>query len=178
MIYFCLGEGKNLPQSHLRALQDRSGFFLSKDETGQIEKLTGKYIMELSKLKHLQRYMTTFELDYRKFDQLTQRHQLSTTFQFIIEEIFETLDTSVVDMPTAHSMIDPIANINSVNTFHHQNGPNQRQRVHKNTIQHHQSIFYQIPRTSLIPHLKEDYNSCVLNNKGVRSLFMQNVGKS
>ena len=35
--------------------------------------------------------MTTFELEYRKFKQLPQRHQLSTTFQSKIEEVFETL---------------------------------------------------------------------------------------
>ena len=30
--------------------------------------LTGKYIMELSKLKQLQRYMNKFELEYREFE--------------------------------------------------------------------------------------------------------------
>ena len=47
--------------------------------------------MELSKLNYLQRYMTTFELDYTRFEQKPQRHQLSTTFQFEIEELFENL---------------------------------------------------------------------------------------
>ena len=35
-------------------------------KTVQINNLTVKYIMELSKLKHLQLYMAHFELNYRK----------------------------------------------------------------------------------------------------------------
>ena len=34
--------------------------------------------------------MTTFELNYSRFEQLPQRHQLSTKFHFTIEEVFET----------------------------------------------------------------------------------------
>ena len=67
VITFRFCEGKTLPQLHFRALQIRSKIFLLQDETGKINNLTGKYIMELSKLKHLQRYMTTFEIYYRKF---------------------------------------------------------------------------------------------------------------
>ena len=67
-----------------------------KDETGKINNLTGKYIMELSKLKHHQCYMTKFELDYRKFEQLPKRHQLSTTIHIKIEELIETIDTADV----------------------------------------------------------------------------------
>ena len=33
--------------------------------------------------------MTTFELKYKYFEQNLQRHQLSTTFYFTIEEVFE-----------------------------------------------------------------------------------------
>ena len=47
--------------------------------------------MELSKFKHIQRYMTPFELDYRKFEHLTQIQQLSNTFNPKIEEVSETL---------------------------------------------------------------------------------------
>ena len=47
--------------------------------------------MELSKLKHLQLYMTIFELNYRMFELLPQIHQLSTTSTYKIEELFETL---------------------------------------------------------------------------------------
>ena len=42
--------------------------------------------------------MTTFELQYRNFEQISQRHQLSTTFQYKIEEVFETIKTEDVDM--------------------------------------------------------------------------------
>ena len=84
VISFCLGEGENIPQFHLRALQIRSEIFLLQDKTGQINNLTGKYIMEISKLKHLQWYTTNFELDDRNFERLPQRHQLSTIFQYTI----------------------------------------------------------------------------------------------
>ena len=60
VISFCLGEGENIPQFHLRALQIRSEIFLLQDQTGKINNLTGKYIMEISKLKHIQRYMSPF----------------------------------------------------------------------------------------------------------------------
>ena len=70
--------------------------FLLKDETGQINNLIGKYIMELLKLKHLQQYMSIFELEYIHFERIPQRHQLTTTFHFTIEEVFETLKTDNV----------------------------------------------------------------------------------
>ena len=60
VIYCHLGEGKKLPQFHLRALHARSENFLLQNKTGKINNFTGKYTMELSKLKHLQRYMTIF----------------------------------------------------------------------------------------------------------------------
>ena len=37
-------------------------------KTVQIKKLTVKYITELSNLKHLQRYMTSFELGFIWFE--------------------------------------------------------------------------------------------------------------
>ena len=85
VIYFCLGERENLPQFHLRALDTRSENFLLQYQTVQINNLKDKYIMELSRLKHLQIYMTPFELDYRKFERHTQRQQLSITFTPKIE---------------------------------------------------------------------------------------------
>ena len=91
--------------------------------------------MELSKLQHLQWYMTTFELDFINFESLPLRHQLSTIFHSTIEEVFETLETADVDMSTSHSIIEPIVNQDFGNTFHHQNGPNQNQHIHKNTSQ-------------------------------------------
>ena len=80
--------------------------------------------MELSKLKHIQRYMNPFELNYRRFERQPQIQHLSLTFSPIIEEIFETLETADIDMTPYHSMIEPIVNRNFGNTFQHQNGPN------------------------------------------------------
>ena len=68
VIPFRLGEVETLPEFHLRSLTVRSELDLFQDQTGQINNLTGKYIMDMSKLKHLQRYMTPFELDYRIFE--------------------------------------------------------------------------------------------------------------
>ena len=62
---------------------------------------------------------------------MPQIHQPRTMFHFIIEEVFETLETVGVYMSTAHYIIDPIVNRNFVNTFHHLSGPNQRQHFHK-----------------------------------------------
>ena len=104
--------------------------------------------MELSKLKLLQRYMTNSELEYRNFEQLPQRHKLSTTFKSKIEGFFETLYTADVDMSTDHSMIYPIVNRNFGDTFHNHNGPNQRQHIHKNTSHQYQSRSHQRPGTS------------------------------
>ena len=50
VISFCLYEGENIPQFHLRALHIRSENILFQDKTGKIKNLTGKYITELSKL--------------------------------------------------------------------------------------------------------------------------------
>ena len=88
VIYFRLGEGETFQQFHLIALQAQSKNLLLKDSTWKINNSTGKYIMELSKSKHLQRYMTSFEPEYRNFEQLSQRNQRSTTFHFKIEGIF------------------------------------------------------------------------------------------
>ena len=123
-IYFRLVEIETLPQYHLRDFCIRSKHFLIKDKTGQIKNLTGKYIMKLSKLKHIQRYTTPYELDYRKFECLPQIYQLSTTCTSTIEEVFETLETAYIDMASSHSMIEPIINWNLGNIFQHQNGPN------------------------------------------------------
>ena len=49
VISFRLGEGETLPRLRLRAIQIRSEIFLLQYETGQINNLTSKYIMELSK---------------------------------------------------------------------------------------------------------------------------------
>ena len=81
--------------------------------------------------------MTNFELNYKKIERLPQRHQLSTIFKYTIGEVLETIETEDVDTSTSRSIIEPILNHNFDNTFQHQNGPNQRQHIHKNTIQHY-----------------------------------------
>ena len=91
--------------------------------------------------------------------------------------VFETLETADIDISTAHSVIEPIANRNFGNTFHHQNGPNQRQHIHKNTSQQCQSRSYQIPSTSSITYPKEDCIGFGLNNKVLRELLIQHDGK-
>ena len=52
------------------------------DETGQTNNLTDKHIMGISKMNHIQRYMTSFELEYRQFERKPQIHQLNHTFPF------------------------------------------------------------------------------------------------
>ena len=42
VVYFCLGEGENLPQFHLRDIHIRSENFLLQYQTGQIDNLKGK----------------------------------------------------------------------------------------------------------------------------------------
>ena len=130
-----------------------------------------KYIMKLSKLKHLQRYMTTFELGYINFECLSQSQKLYTTFTSKIEEVFETLETSDIDIKSPHSMIEPIVNHNFLNTFQHHNGKNQHQQTHNNTSKRYQPRSYKRPRTSSIPYLK-DCIRCGINNKCVRELLM------
>ena len=60
VIYFHLVKVETLPQLHFRYLQSRSNLFLLNNETGQINNLTGKYIMKITKLKQLKCYMTKF----------------------------------------------------------------------------------------------------------------------
>ena len=69
MVFFHLGEVETLPQFHLRALYIRSELNLFQDQTGQINNLIGRYIMELSQLKYIQRYMTP-SLGYNKNTQM------------------------------------------------------------------------------------------------------------
>ena len=85
-------------------------------------------------MKHLQRYITPIELDYRKFERLQQSHKISNVFTSTIEENFETLETSDIDITSSHSMIEPIFSHNFSNTFQHQNGPNQPQYIQKTLV--------------------------------------------
>ena len=55
VISFILGVGENIPQFHLRDIQIRSEIFLLQDETVEINNLKGKYIIQMSKMKHLKR---------------------------------------------------------------------------------------------------------------------------
>ena len=98
LISFRLGEEENIPQFHLKALRISSEILLVQDETGQINNLTGKYIMEMSKLKHLQRYVTNFELYYIKFERLPQGYKISTIFNSTTEEALKILETADVEM--------------------------------------------------------------------------------
>ena len=107
-------------------------------QTVQINNLTGKYIMKLSKLKHLQRYITSSEIYFRRFKRQPQSYQLSITFTPSMEVIFETLETAYDDMIPPHSIIETIVNSNFGNTFHHKNWPNQRQPTKNNSIQSYQ----------------------------------------
>ena len=75
--------------------------------------------MELSKRKHLQHYMTFFELDFRRFECHPQSEQLYIIFTPSVEGILETLETSDIDMNKYHSMIEPIVNRKFGNTFQH-----------------------------------------------------------
>ena len=77
---FCLGEGESLTDFHLRPLAIKSEIILMKDKTCQINDLTEKYIMELSKLKHIQGYMTSFEITFRQFECQPQSDQLKHPF--------------------------------------------------------------------------------------------------
>ena len=195
MISFCLGEGEPLPDFHLRALAIRSEIVLMRDLKGWIKKLTVKYNMELPNMKHLQSYMTSFEIYFRRFEGHPQSEQLSIIFNPSMELKFETLETSYIDMNPSNSIIEPIVKRNFGNTFHHHNGPNQRQYTNKNAsqqyhytttrkqyqhinngqqnqhinhIEHYQPRSFQRHITSSISHLKENCLGCGLNNKGVR----------
>ena len=70
VISFSPGEVETLPRFHLRYFHIISEIFLFQDKTGQLNNLTGKLIVKLLKLKHLQLYTTLFELDYRKFERI------------------------------------------------------------------------------------------------------------
>ena len=54
VIPFLLGEGETLPDFYLRDLASLSELVLLRYPTVRINNFTGKYIMELSNLKHIQ----------------------------------------------------------------------------------------------------------------------------
>ena len=57
-----------------------------------------------------------------------------------MEELFETIETSYVDMEKTRSSntIETIVNINFGNNFHNHNGTNYNLHVQKNTGKHYQ----------------------------------------
>ena len=66
----------------------------------------------------------------------------------------------------------PIVNRSFGNTFHHQNGPNQIQHLHKQTSQHYKYIPFKISMNFSHPYLKEKIIGCRLGNKEVREVLM------
>ena len=62
-----------------------------RDNVGHINNLTGKYIIELSKLKHIQCYMTYFEIAFIPFERQPQINQLKHAFNHSIELVFENM---------------------------------------------------------------------------------------
>ena len=47
--------------------------------------------MELSKLKHLQRYINSVKINYRIFELYLQKNQLSIDFEITTEQVFGTI---------------------------------------------------------------------------------------
>ena len=91
--------------------------------------------MEMSKLRHIQQYITSFELDFRRFEYHLQSYQLYIIFTPSMGGISENIETSDIYMNPSHSIIGAIFNSSFGNTLQHQNGPNQRQHTNKNTSQ-------------------------------------------
>ena len=89
--------------------------------------------MELSELKHIQIFMTPYEIDYRRLKRKPSSKQLFLTFTPKMEEIFETLETVDIKMNPPHSIIEIILNRNVGNTIKHQNVPNKHQHTQNNT---------------------------------------------
>ena len=74
---FQLIESELPPDLHLRALQSRSKIYLLNDNKCQKKNIAGIYIMEISKIKHLQHYMTYFEIYCITLGSNPQIYQLS-----------------------------------------------------------------------------------------------------
>ena len=85
VISFHLWEKESLQEFHIWDLQAKTESYMLNDKTGQ-KNLTDKYIMEISKLNHLQLHIPLFELEYRKFKHKIQRHKFKNIFSFTMEE--------------------------------------------------------------------------------------------
>ena len=81
-----------------------------RDKKGNIKKITEKYITELSNMKYVQLCMTSFELDFRRFERQPQSEKLSIIFTPSMEIIFETIETVYIEMNLPHSIFEPIVN--------------------------------------------------------------------
>ena len=88
VIPFYLGGKESLPDFHLRSLAIINELVLMRYQTVHNKNLTGKYIMELSKPKHLQRYMNSFEIDFKRFERKPQSDQRSIILTPSMELIF------------------------------------------------------------------------------------------
>ena len=69
---------------------------------------------------------------------------------------------------SSSNMIEPIVNRNFDNKLHHQNDPNQHQRVHKHIGQQYQPTPLQISKKFSPPYLKQRCFGCGIYNKEVR----------
>ena len=85
----------------------------------------------MSKLKRIECHITSFEIDFRRFEHKQKSDQLSITLTPSMEGIFETTGTADIDINPSHSMIEPILNRKFGNTFYHQNGQNKHQHTNK-----------------------------------------------
>ena len=65
---------------HLRALAIKSELIFMRHKIGHSNNLTEKYIIEISKLKHLKQYMTSLEINFIIFKHQPQSDQLSIIF--------------------------------------------------------------------------------------------------
>ena len=98
VITFCIGEVEFLTYFHLRPLAIKNELISMKDKTCHIKNLTGKYIMELSKLKHIQRYMNLFDINFRQFELQPQIYQLKYPLHQSIDIYFEYLEAADIEM--------------------------------------------------------------------------------
>ena len=80
VIPFCLDEVESLKYFHLRALAIKSELIFMRHKIGHSNNLTEKYIIEISKLKHLKQYMTSLEINFIIFKHHPQSDQLSIIF--------------------------------------------------------------------------------------------------
>ena len=111
--------------------------------------------------------MTNCKIEYENLEQNLQRQELSSIFLLLNEELFENLETTNVDISTANFIIEHFSNKKVGNTCHYQNGPNQRQHIHKTTARQYQSRYFHRPTHSSITYLKEYFRGRGINNKVV-----------